>query len=118
MRHKRVVSILIVFLMMINMLVITASAENEIKLIIDGQERSLSREIYLSGDGTVYVPLIETLTYLGIDITKNYDNTYIGAGANGEVFIEKTSPLLAFSTSAHRVIKNSFLYLTFQVDML
>ena len=87
MRRKRVVSILIVFVLMINMLVITASAENEIKLIIDGQERSLSWEIYLSGDDTVYVPLIETFTYLGINITKNYDNTYIGAGANGEIVI-------------------------------
>lgn len=87
MRDNRVISLFLALLITICTISIPVYAEGTVKLIVDGQEKNLTEEIFVLNDGTVYVPLVETFSYLGVSMTQNND-TYTGQGNNGEIIIK------------------------------
>ncbi len=84
---KRILAFLLATVLIAGNAFVEVGSESGIKLIIDGQEKSLTEEIFVSEDGTVYVPLVETFAHLGVGITEN-NNTYTGNGNNGEIIIK------------------------------
>ena len=93
-RHnfKSLISLVLSICMIISVFGTTAVfAETEnITLVIDGQSKSLSKAIEVDENGVVFVPLVETFGYLGVEMTLEADGTYVGFGNNGEIIIDLT----------------------------
>lgn len=88
MRKARILAALLAAVLLFGSLSVAEATENsDIKLIVDGQEKSLTAKIFALNNGTVYVPLVETFAHLGVTMTKNND-LYTGKGNNGEIIIE------------------------------
>ncbi len=67
--------------------VVVSSNSSGISLVVDGSAKALSQPIELSGDGVVYVPLVETFNHLGVTMTAISANVYTGKGNNGDIVI-------------------------------
>lgn len=85
----RIISLIISMTMIFGTLfALPVSASGNVKLFVDGVEKPLTQGIYAADDGTVYVPLVETFEYLGVDMIKGDDGVYTGNGNNGEIIIK------------------------------
>ncbi len=67
--------------------VMVSSTADGISLVVDGSVKALSQPIELSGDGVVYVPLVETFKHLGVTMTAISANVYTGKGNNGDIVV-------------------------------
>ena len=67
--------------------VVVLEASNTIQLLVDGNVKALTQPIEVSGDGVVYVPLVETFKLLGVTMESYVSDVYVGHGKNGEIIV-------------------------------
>ncbi len=67
--------------------VVVLESGSTITLLVDGAVKALTTPIEVSGDGVVYVPLVETFKHLGVTMNSYVNGTYVGHGKNGEIVV-------------------------------